>query len=442
MQQKTKKWLSLVLAVLLVSACFTGTLLVRAAQDVAIDESHFPDAGFRQIVAEKCDKNGNGILSDSECSSITRMMLPAWQEDVLGEGTPIVSLEGIQYFYNLQNLYCADIGLTSLDVSALSKLTQLTCMDNALGTLDLSKNTALTQINCAADQLTELKLPAGVQRLLCENNALTALDLSGCTALTYLKCANNQLATLNLGANTALSTLIVSNNHLPSLDLRANTALAAVTLGQQTITVNATQQDNVFYAPVDGLAADGVVYQDTEKYENGNFVTADYALMQNGFTYEYATGSDLAGALTVDVTVVKDFYQVRFYGDETKNVLLSAVAVNSGQTAVAPTDFALPQCKALAGWSDTLENITADKEVYALYTDDHHYAVTAFSTDGVATISCTGGCGVDTRTVTFLDCLNAKTGSDRYEQLLDVNGDGIINARDYVLLDRQFNAAK
>ena len=55
MQQKTKKWLSLVLAVLLVSACFTGPLLVRAAQDVAIDESHFPDAGFRQIVAEKCD---------------------------------------------------------------------------------------------------------------------------------------------------------------------------------------------------------------------------------------------------------------------------------------------------------------------------------------------------------------------------------------------------
>ena len=87
MQQKTKKWLSLVLAVLLVSACFTGTLLVRAAQDVAIDETHFPDAGFRQIVAEKCDKNGDGILSDTECSSITRMMLPAWQEDVLTDYT-------------------------------------------------------------------------------------------------------------------------------------------------------------------------------------------------------------------------------------------------------------------------------------------------------------------------------------------------------------------
>ncbi len=77
------------LAVLLVSACFTGTLLVRAAQDVAIDESHFPDAGFRQIVAEKCDKNGDGILSDSERSSITRMMLPAWQEDVLGKVPPL-----------------------------------------------------------------------------------------------------------------------------------------------------------------------------------------------------------------------------------------------------------------------------------------------------------------------------------------------------------------
>ena len=206
------------------------------------------------------------------------------------------------------------------------------------------------------------------------------------------KVCQQPVGDTEFGANTALSTLIVSNNHLPSLDLRANTALAAVNLGQQTITVNATQQDNVFYAPVDGLAADGVVYQDTEKYENGNFVTADYALMQNGFTYEYATGSDLAGH-DGRCDGCQGLYQVRFYGDETKNVLLSAVAVNSGQTAVAPTDFALPQCKALAGWSDTLENITADKEVYALYTDDHHYAVTAFSTDGVATISCTGGCG-------------------------------------------------
>lgn len=78
--------------------------------------------------------------------------------------------------------------------------------------------------------------------------------------------------------------------------------------------MNATQQDNVFYAPVDGLAADGVVYQDTEKYENGNFVTTDYALMQNGFTYEYATGSDLVSAMTVDVTVVKDFIRCALWG--------------------------------------------------------------------------------------------------------------------------------
>ena len=51
MQQKTKKWLSLVLAVLLVSACFTGTLLVRAAQDVAIDETHFPATVFSLILS-------------------------------------------------------------------------------------------------------------------------------------------------------------------------------------------------------------------------------------------------------------------------------------------------------------------------------------------------------------------------------------------------------
>lgn len=442
MQQKTKKWISLLLTVLLVSTCFTGTLLVRAAEEVPIDEAHFPDDGFRRIVTVKCDTDNSGGLSDAERSSIKRMMLPAWQEEVLGENTPIASIEGIGYFYNLQNLYCADIGLTSLDVSALSNLTQLTCMDNALGTLNLSRNTALTYINCAADQLTELKLPAGVQRLLCENNALTQLDLSGCTELNYLKCANNQLTALDVSRNTALATLIVSNNALPSLDLSANAALTTVTLGQQSLTANATFAGNLFYVPVPDLDGQRLVYQATDKYEDGSFVTADYSLMQNGFAYEYATGSDVAGALEVSVAVKKNFYQVRFYGDETKTTLLAAVAVNLGGTAAAPTDIPLPQCKALAGWSDSLENITADKDVYALYTDSHSYAVTGFDTNGVAVIACTGDCGAPARTVTFLEHLNAKTGSDRYEPLLDVNGDGVINARDYVLLDLRFNAAQ
>lgn len=440
MQKRTKKLLGVLLALLIVSGCFTGALSALAEESVPIDAAHFPDEGWRQIVSLYYDKDGSEDLSPEE-RNVTTMSITGMKETLLGEDVPVKSIQGIEYFTNLKTLRCGGIGLTSLDVSKLTNLEELTCMGNELNELTVRYNVMLQELNCADNNLSELVLTYNInlKRLLCENNSISSLDTSTLSHLTYLKCSNNNISSLNLASNSQLQTLICSNNHISALDLSANTQLAETTsssIGSQTITAQATQSNNTFYVSVP-LDSSRIVYNNMESYSDGRFVTTDYNRMLDGFVYDYSTGNSNTEPIDVTVTCEKNFYQVRFYTDEGKTTLIAAVAVNAGETVQAP-DYSPAACVYVDHWSDSLENITADKDVYAICKEEHHYALTAFSDDNVATISCTGGCG-DTRTVRFLDCLNEKKGSANYEPLLDVNSDGYINGRDYVLLLREFD---
>ena len=172
--------------------------------------------------------------------------------DNLSEYTePLTSLQGIEYFESLTELYCLSNQLTSLDVSANTALTKLYCQNNQLTSLDVSGCTALTYLNCGSNQLTSLDVSANtalttlwcyynqlesldvsantaLTELECDDNQLTSLDVSANTALTYLDCASNQLTTLDVSGCTALTELSCSSNSLTSLDMSGCTALTAV----------------------------------------------------------------------------------------------------------------------------------------------------------------------------------------------------------------------
>lgn len=439
MQKRTKKICSVLLAAVLLFGCFTGVMLAYAEdanEIIPIDDAHFPDANWQEVVRAEYDTDGEPGLSAAERNVVT-MQIPALVEKHLGKDAQITSLEGIEYFTNLQKLRCADLGLTALDVSKLEKLEELTCEGNELTDLNIKNNVYLRILNCGSNALSSLSLKYNVhlQRLLCDNNLLAELNTSALTELTYLQCSGNKLSTLDLTANQQLTSLFCEDNCLAALDLSANTALDRISIVSQTVTAPTTQQNNTFYAQV-ALDGNRLVYQETESYADGHFVTTNYDLIKNGFAYEYDTGNEETEAMDVTVICDKNFYVVRFFADEAMETWIASNAVNAGDTAAAPELTQLPQCKALDHWSDTLENITADKDVYAVYKDAHSYAVTAFTDDGVATIACTV-CG-DSREVRFVDCLNAQTGDANYEPLLDVNHDGYINARDYAILDSRF----
>ena len=110
-------------------------------------------------------------------------------------------------------------GLTSLDVSLLTKLTSLDCSSNELTSLDVSLLTKLTSLDCSSNELTSLDVSSltDLTSLSCYSNKLTSLDVSSLTDLTSLSCYSNKLTSLDVSSLTNLKTLRCSSNKLTSL---------------------------------------------------------------------------------------------------------------------------------------------------------------------------------------------------------------------------------
>ncbi len=220
-----------------------GGPAARAAGEVAIDATNFPDPVFRAYV-QTLDADGNGELSQTERDAVTRI-------DLRNKG--LTSLQGIGFFPNLTQLLCNTNSLTELDVSGNPKLTELFCNENQISSLDLSANPALTALHCYSNRIRELDLSANpaLTELACGDDALqvldlrgnpelqqmsylggrlTTLDTSGNPKLEYLWCAVTSLESLDLRNNPALQTLGCDTNNLTVLDLTANPALQYVEL--------------------------------------------------------------------------------------------------------------------------------------------------------------------------------------------------------------------
>jgi len=194
---------------------FTNSLLTNATLIAAAEKS----------TGRTFAKNADGTVSLSNddnyliAMAVTRLEI-SYKKD------PSIC-EEIGVFSNLEVLYCADNGITSLDLSKNTALTQLYCVSNQLTRLDLSNNTALTTLRCSGNQLTSLDLSknTALTELSCGTNQLTSLDITNNTALTTLSCGTNQLTSLDLSKNTKLTNLDCNSNQLTSLDVSKNTAL-------------------------------------------------------------------------------------------------------------------------------------------------------------------------------------------------------------------------
>ena len=174
-------------------------------------------------------------------------------------------------------------------------------------------------------------------------------------------------------------------------------------------------------------------YGDGSGFNFESFIAYDVSEIDGGI--EYYCNTKLAGSenMKVSVTVSRDFHQVSFYADSENTSLIGRAFANDGQSVTAPEIKNPPQCKVLDTWSDTLDNVTGDKSIYANWKDAHSYSLSSFSND-TATVKCSA-CG-DTFTLSFINAVNSKKGDEKYSPYLDVTNDGVINAKDYALLNK------
>ncbi|MCC2231870.1 leucine-rich repeat protein [Lachnospiraceae bacterium CLA-AA-H215] len=196
---------------------------------IPIDEEHFPDDNFRDIISRGYDVDGDGKLSEDEITKTTYLNC---------NRSGISSLEGVEYFTSLKTLKCSNNNLTSLDISKNTALTYLDCSYNQLTSLELQNNTALTSVVCNRNQLTSLEVDENIllERLECYGNQLSVLDVSSNTTLEELSCGANQLTSLDVKNNTLLTSLECGGNKLTSLNIKSNTLLTYLSCANNELT--------------------------------------------------------------------------------------------------------------------------------------------------------------------------------------------------------------
>ncbi len=442
MNKNLKKSLSLLTALVLVITTVACGLTALGDTYVEINAVNFPDPVFRRLVGEKYDLDEDGYLSQSE-RNVTLFSISGLVDP---EEEAVESIQGIEFFPSVTILRVGGVGLTSIDVSSLTNLTSLTCQGNELETIDLGYNMQLTTLNCSDNRLTYLDLGSNARltSVYCYANSITSLDFRGCQNITKLRCDQNELTYLDVSMLTKLAEFNCSKNHIPSLNL-ATTSLTEVTdymIGNQTLELQATLDNDQIIIPFTnhGLTSGNYIGCTLDQYtgsgfEYDQFVANDVDEIADGITYYCDTGIAGSEAMSVDVTVLRDFYEVKFYQTEQHTILLGKSFVASGGSATAPQ--AMPvSCKAFDSWSEDITNVTEDMNVHALFVDAHTYTITAFDGEDTVTVSCSV-CS-DSRTLSFSEAISTQPNAPNYEPCLDLNNDNYINAKDYAILCSMF----
>ncbi|MBQ9531222.1 MAG: hypothetical protein IJR70_04035 [Eubacterium sp.] len=450
-----KKYLSSVLAIITIVFSMSISMFAYADGDIAINKANFSDDIWRGLVADYIDPNRDGYLTRDEISDITLIDVSGFLEAEYGENTfvEIADLSGIEHFTSLRTLRVGGIGLEALNVYPLVALTNLTCQGNYLEELNLINNSELRELNCSANFLSslELSLLPNLTKLVCHSNEIKSINLSSNPKLEYLSIFQNELTQLDISSNPLISTLNCSNNHLKTLDLSANPLLADVvesSIGNQTISASAnySAEDGSIYADVEipnysrivSTSVDRVEEVDgaivnVKGYDGTSFVTYEPEQILGGIDYYYNVNLEGADNMSVHIDVERDFYVVRYYDSESLENKIGEEIVNGGNAATFELSE-MPQCKQFIRWDKDLSNITQDVQTFAVWQEDHNIKITSFE-NGVAHIECTNGCGFS-EDYTFMDSINARENDINYVSYLDLNSDGIINAKDYSMLIR------
>lgn len=153
--------------------------------NIPITSDYFPSENFRMFVSDKFDRNHDGILSSFEMQDVKEIYINSSAFRTYSYG----NLIGIEYFKNLESLFCTSCALRDLDISKNTKLTHLSCQSNQFSTLDISQNTLLESVYCSGNPLVTINLGSNeaLKELQCNNTQLTDLDVSMCTSLEELE---------------------------------------------------------------------------------------------------------------------------------------------------------------------------------------------------------------------------------------------------------------
>ena len=204
------------------------------------------DESFRVFLLENFDLNSDGVISADEAALAKEM-------DV--SGREIHSLDGIQYFPNLEVLNCSFNPLTSIDVSNNVALKFLNCGNTFIKRdLDVSSNHELETLLCADNRIESLKINPELKKLDISNHSIANLDFSGHKGLKSLNCSGGDvLINLNV-SHTGLDTLECASPKLALINLEGCNSLKKISYSGLSVSLDLTHCPNLAYLSADNIS--------------------------------------------------------------------------------------------------------------------------------------------------------------------------------------------
>ncbi|XMO88260.1 T9SS type A sorting domain-containing protein [Algibacter sp. AS12] len=183
-------------------------------------QTYIPDDNFEQALIDLGYDSGalDDYVPTNNINTVTTL-------DVSNKN--IADLTGIEDFVVLEELYCNNNQITSINIENNSVLNILNISFNTISNLDVSNNLSLTSLNFSYNEIANVNLTNNTLLidLYAAGNNLISLDLSDNPSLKKLYCPVNEISDLDVSINSDLTHLNVHFNNLISLNVKNNNNL-------------------------------------------------------------------------------------------------------------------------------------------------------------------------------------------------------------------------
>ncbi|WP_299134030.1 T9SS type A sorting domain-containing protein [uncultured Tenacibaculum sp.] len=238
--------------------------------------TYIPDANFENYLETHKENTGgttlgndnslgNGVLDNYvPTEKIENLQILFIDNENISDFTGLQEFKGLERFraygnsvngdldltanVNLTQVYCANMGLTSINVSGLTNLFQLDINDNDINNIDISTNSIVEYVDLDNNNISTLDITNNteIRTLLINNNNISTLALSQNLKLVTLSCSGNSISTINIQNNALIETVEIFDNPLNSIDVSNQPALLNLLINNTNVSeLNLSNNTNI-----------------------------------------------------------------------------------------------------------------------------------------------------------------------------------------------------
>ena len=187
------------------------------------------DSTFKAYLLEYFDLDGDGEISPQEAALITTIDC---------SDRTIYRLSGIEDLPNLEELFCSNIKISSINVSNNPKLKTLVCDGNYLRVIDVSNNPLLETLSCRdGGNLDSVYLTTGIRKLDIQGHRMDTVDFHDNKFLKELYCGGPNLSVLNI-SNSLIEVLDCSDTKLTKLSIEGCATLRSLSIDAEGLALD------------------------------------------------------------------------------------------------------------------------------------------------------------------------------------------------------------